>query len=77
MEELKACNFTKSNTPPWVFFVIFKLNKWYQITQNILYDVQDTISIWLFTSNTGHQSIRQIELITHKIKVSHLYRFTK
>ena len=25
---------TKSNTPPWVFFTIFK---WYQITQNITY----------------------------------------
>ena len=25
------CNFTKSNTPPWVFFTFFKLYKWYQI----------------------------------------------
>ena len=24
---LKACNFTKSNTPPWVFFTFFKLYK--------------------------------------------------
>ena len=28
-----ACNFTKSNTPPWMFFMFFKLYKWYQITQ--------------------------------------------
>ena len=34
---LLACNFTKSNTPPWVFFTFLKLNKWYQIAQNILY----------------------------------------
>ena len=27
----EACNFTKSNTPPWVFFTFFKLHKWYQI----------------------------------------------
>ena len=33
----KACNFTKSNTPPWVFFKYFKLCKWYQIAQHIAY----------------------------------------
>ena len=26
-----ACNFTKSNTPPWVFFTFFKLYQRYQI----------------------------------------------
>ena len=31
----KACNFTKSNTPPWVFSTFFKLYKWYQIAQSI------------------------------------------
>ena len=30
-----ACNFTKSNTPPRVFFTFLKLYKWYQIVQNI------------------------------------------
>ena len=29
-----ACNFTKSNTPPWVFFTFFKLCEWYQIAQS-------------------------------------------
>ena len=28
-------NFTKSSTPPWVFFTLFKLYNWYQIVQNI------------------------------------------
>ena len=28
---LKVAGFTKSNTPPWVFFTFFKLHKWYQI----------------------------------------------
>ena len=27
--------FTKSNTPPWVFFTFLKLYKWYQIVQRI------------------------------------------
>ena len=30
-------NFTKSNTPPWVFSTFSKLHKWYQITQSISY----------------------------------------
>ena len=30
-----SLQFTKSNTPPVVFFTIFKLYKWYQIAQNI------------------------------------------
>ena len=31
----EACNFTKSNTPPWVFFTFFKLYKLYQMVQSI------------------------------------------
>ena len=27
----------KSNTPPWVFFMFFKLYKWYQLAQRIIY----------------------------------------
>ena len=33
--EAEACNFAKSNIPPWVFFKFFKLYKWYQIAQFI------------------------------------------
>ena len=29
--------FTKSNTPPWVFFTFCKLNKWYKIAQSVSY----------------------------------------
>ena len=36
-----ACNFTKSNTLPWVFFTFLKFYKWYQIAQNITYDVDN------------------------------------
>ena len=34
----RACDFTKSNTPPWVFSTYFKLHKWYQNTKNITYN---------------------------------------
>ena len=30
-----ASNFTKNNTPPWVFFTFLKLYKWYQIAQSV------------------------------------------
>ena len=29
-----ACNFTKSNTLPWVFFTFLKLYRWYQIVKH-------------------------------------------
>ena len=29
----KVAGFTKINTPPWMFFMFFKLYKWYQIAQ--------------------------------------------
>ena len=32
-----ACNFTKINTPSWVFLTFFKLYKWYQIVQRTTY----------------------------------------
>ena len=35
--QTSACNFTKINTPPWVFFTFLKLYKWYQITQRITF----------------------------------------
>ena len=34
----------KSNTPPWVFFMFFKLYKWYQIAQRTKY-VEDSLFI--------------------------------
>ena len=37
LSKVASCNFTKSNTPSWVFFTFFKLYKWYQITQIITY----------------------------------------
>ena len=37
--QAEACNFTKINTPPWVFFMFFKLCKCYQIVQRTTYMV--------------------------------------
>ena len=36
-KEAEDCNFTKSNTPSWVFLTFLKLYKWYQIAQSITY----------------------------------------
>ena len=35
--EASACNFTKINTPAWVFLTFFKLYKWHQIAQRITF----------------------------------------
>ena len=34
-QQVSLCNFTKSNTLSWVFFMFFRLHKWYQIFQRI------------------------------------------
>ena len=41
--QASACNFTKINTPPWVFSTFFKLYKWYQITQCTTYLLQPNL----------------------------------
>ena len=35
--QASACNFTKNNTLPWVFFTLLKLYEWYQIAQSATY----------------------------------------
>ena len=40
-----ACNFTKSNTPLWMFFSFFKLYKWYQIAQSVLFILKLTCEL--------------------------------
>ena len=49
--QAKACNFTRSNTPPWAFFVFLKLYKWYQIAQNITYMTLSKIYDGAFCEN--------------------------
>ena len=40
-----ASNFTKINTPPWVFFTFFILYKWYQIAQRTTNVLLETIKV--------------------------------
>ena len=56
--QAEACNFTKSNTPPWVFFTFFKLYKWYQIAQSVthgLASVKVTLQFWVFSPISNYQ----------------------
>ena len=34
-----ACNFTNSNTPPWILFMFFELHTWYQSVQRITFNM--------------------------------------
>ena len=43
-------SFTKSITPPWVFFTYFKMYKWYQIVQA---SWSDAYLSWLLFPNDG------------------------
>ena len=37
--QASTCNFTKSITPLWVFFMFFKFYKWYQIAESVSFGV--------------------------------------
>ena len=49
------CNFTKSNTPSWVFFTFFKLYKWYQNAHRITYVSQSIYELWVVSVCTLFQ----------------------
>ena len=57
-----ACNFTKSNTPLWVFLTFLKLCKWYQIVQSIIYLV-DQYDLTNFMAFVMQSMIFQDELL--------------
>ena len=44
--QVPACNFTKSNTPPWLFLIFFKLHKQYQIAQSVTYQATQCSGFW-------------------------------
>ena len=46
----KSCNYTKSDTPPWVFFTFFKRYKWCQIGQSITYWTLQCFDGWFWAS---------------------------
>ena len=41
---MEVC-FPKDNTPPWMFFKFFKLQKWHQILQRITYALGGKLGI--------------------------------
>ena len=43
-----ACNFTKSSTPPWVFYTFFKLYKCCQIAQSVTLQSLQSFTIIMF-----------------------------
>ena len=45
--QASAYNFTKINTPPWVFFMFLKLYNWYQIAQLTTMGLQNHIILLL------------------------------
>ena len=45
---LENCNFTISNTLPWVFLTFFKLPKSYQIAQSTTINDEDVIGFFSF-----------------------------
>ena len=57
----KACYFTKSSTPPWVFFTFLKLYKWYQIAQNIKYYVWILNFSGAMITNTEQPGLGMVE----------------
>ena len=63
--KVARCNFTKSITPPWVFFTFFKLNKWYQIAQGITYMIY---SIKIYTITSQHGLCQLIHETTHVLE---------
>ena len=49
-----ACNFTKKDITPSVFFTFLKLYKWYQIVQNISYTLNTNVLLkktWRWINN--------------------------
>ena len=68
-----ACNITKINTPPWMFFRFLKLCKWYQIAHRTTYFKQtDAWWIWrkeeniwgkVFHCNSRVQRSRLIKIV--------------
>ena len=70
--QTSACNFTKINTPPWVFFTFLKLYKWYQIAQRITYNPS---ILWMlvapfynfFMSEKSDCSLRSVSVRSYEL----------
>ena len=54
-----VCDFTKSNTPPWVFFVFFKSYKWHQIAQRNIYTYQSNHEFRMQSKKSLQEQMKQ------------------
>ena len=56
--------FTKSNTPPWVFFTFFKVYKWYQIAQNITKSHNIHFLSWRHSCKRTNRKVRMSSILS-------------
>ena len=79
--EASACNFTKSSTPPWVFFTFFKLYKWYQIAQHITNEMAcliPCVEVTVYPALLGvNHNIKKKKTIFRKSSFSEIYKTQK
>ena len=54
VKNTQGCNCTKSNTPPWVSLLFFKLCKCYQIAQRTQMAFQEEEKLIFCECNQGH-----------------------
>ena len=70
-------NFTKSNTPLWVFFTFFKLYKWYQTVQNITESYYCLFLLTCSQTPVNIYNVRKARRFSQPMRLSNvlLYRF--
>ena len=56
-----TCNFTKINTPSWVFFTFSKLYKWYQIAQRTTYNLNGLYGDVYMTCRTLYDCLTYLQ----------------
>ena len=57
-KQVSDCKFTKSTTPPWVFFMFFKLYKCYQIRNASL--IYYEAVLFIFLADEGYIRLTKI-----------------
>ena len=66
-----ACNFTKSITPPGVFFTVFKLYKWCHILQSVTNKSRPILTMLLYRLILFNISL---QILVMKYKIDFNYR---
>ena len=76
--QASAYNFTKSNTPPLVFFTFFELYKWYLIAQSITivthFNCYQLLPLFLLLIRTRSNSCKNPKYI-HTLRVNVLFLY--